>query len=636
MATSGHLSNAEIADALKRARELANANSANDSIKRPLSGDTESYNGNPPKRLNNHEEMSAGNPITSLGANFNPAGGGMEGIIIEQFHVPDNCVGLIIGRGGENITSMQNDTGCKIQMSHTYADNNGKQMRGCTLTGTKMAIDKAKRCLEGIIEKSGGTMPPMKNGTSNNTSMVSSPSNVIQGGGGVGGGGGGAGMPQFPGVSSGKMVTVELQIPGTKCGLIIGKGGETIKQLQERAQVKMVMIQENNQVTSGYKPLRIIGEPDKIEHAKRMVEEVMCSKDDKPPMFMNDYGSVGNSKPGVSMGEVIVPRSAVGVIIGKNGETIRRLTVESGAKIQFKPEDTNAPERTAYIVGSPEQIQRATAMITDLVNRAISQDQNGGMRMGMGNEAADVFYMHVPANKTGLVIGKGGETIKQISAESGARVELSRDPAPSDAEKVFVVRGTPYQIHHAQHLIRIKVGDIQPGTPVPPFTGSIPGVANEPQFAYPGFSQPAQPASADQNAAWAAYYSSQYFTNPANPYGGGFQTSAASVAAPAAAPQQTTQAASTAPTINPQTGQPDYSAQWAEYYRSLGMHDQAAVIEQQARANQAAAAAAGQNAPTAAPTQQYNAYGQQQQAATPYNYGQPAAANAYQYAGPQY
>lgn len=91
--------------------------------------------------------------------------------------------------------------------------------------------------------------------------------------------------------------------------------------------------------------------------------------------------------------------------------------------------------------------------------------------------------MHVPANKTGLVIGKGiicifssagnlnfkyifillvgGETVKQICAESGARVELSREPAPSETEKVFVVRGTPQQIHHAQHLIRIKVGDVR-------------------------------------------------------------------------------------------------------------------------------------------------------------------------------
>lgn len=35
--------------------------------------------------------------------------------------------------------------------------------------------------------------------------------------------------------------------------------------------------------------------------------------------------------------------------------------------------------------------------------------------------------------------------------------------------------------------------------------------------------------------------------------------------------------------VNPQTGQPDYSAQWIEYYRSMGMTREAEVIEQQAR-----------------------------------------------------
>lgn len=35
--------------------------------------------------------------------------------------------------------------------------------------------------------------------------------------------------------------------------------------------------------------------------------------------------------------------------------------------------------------------------------------------------------------------------------------------------------------------------------------------------------------------------------------------------------------------VNPQTGQPDYSLQWAEYYRSLGMHREAEMIEQQVR-----------------------------------------------------
>lgn len=35
--------------------------------------------------------------------------------------------------------------------------------------------------------------------------------------------------------------------------------------------------------------------------------------------------------------------------------------------------------------------------------------------------------------------------------------------------------------------------------------------------------------------------------------------------------------------MNPQTGQPDYSSQWAEYYRSMGMHREAEMIEQQSK-----------------------------------------------------
>ena len=50
---------------------------------------------------------------------------------------------------------------------------------------------------------------------------------------------------------------VEIMIPGPKVGLIIGKGGETIKQLQEKSGAKMVIIQEGpGQETE--KPLRFI------------------------------------------------------------------------------------------------------------------------------------------------------------------------------------------------------------------------------------------------------------------------------------------------------------------------------------------------------------------------------------------
>lgn len=84
--------------------------------------------------------------------------------------------------------------------------------------------------------------------------ISSNPGSIMGGGSGSGsssgsggGGGGGGGHPGF----------VEIMIPGPKVGLIIGKGGETIKQLQEKSGAKMVVIQEGPSQEQE-KPLRYL------------------------------------------------------------------------------------------------------------------------------------------------------------------------------------------------------------------------------------------------------------------------------------------------------------------------------------------------------------------------------------------
>lgn len=88
------------------------------------------------------------------------------------------------------------------------------------------------------------------------------------------GGGGGNTM----GGAGGNRNQVEIMVPGPKVGLIIGKGGETIKQLQEKSGAKMVVIQDGpNQEME--KPLRISGDPAKVEYAKQLVYELIAEKE---------------------------------------------------------------------------------------------------------------------------------------------------------------------------------------------------------------------------------------------------------------------------------------------------------------------------------------------------------------------
>jgi far upstream element-binding protein len=63
-----------------------------------------------------------------------------------------------------------------------------------------------------------------------------------------------------------------------------------------------------------------------------------------------------------------VPNDCVGLIIGKGGDTIRQLQMESGAKIQVaKREIENTNLRNVFVEGPTDKYQRAREMIEEII-----------------------------------------------------------------------------------------------------------------------------------------------------------------------------------------------------------------------------------------------------------------------------
>ncbi|KAG7567822.1 K Homology domain type 1 superfamily [Arabidopsis thaliana x Arabidopsis arenosa] len=232
---------------------------------------------------------------------------------------------------------------------------------------------------------------------------------------------------------------------------------------------------------------------DEIQIAKQKAQEIAArllnSADAKRPRVENgasyDYGdnkgfssypSEGKQMSGtppssipVSYGsfqgttkKIDIPNMRVGVIIGKGGETIKYLQLQSGAKIQVTRDmdaDPNAATRTVDLTGTPDQISKAEQLITDVLQEAEAGNTagsgGGGRRMG-GQAGADQFVMKIPNNKVGLIIGKGGETIKSMQAKTGARIQvipLHLPPGDPTPERTLQIDGITEQIEHAKQLV---------------------------------------------------------------------------------------------------------------------------------------------------------------------------------------
>ncbi|XP_067868377.1 far upstream element-binding protein 3 isoform X6 [Heterodontus francisci] len=449
-------------------------------------------------------------------------------IMSEEYKVPDKMVGFIIGRGGEQISRIQMESGCKIQIA---PDSGGLPERSCTLTGSPESIEEAKRLLGQIVDR-------CRNGPGFHNDIDSSNS-AIQ----------------------------EIQIPASKVGLVIGKGGETIKQLQERTGVKMIMIQDGPLPTGADKPLRITGDPYKVQQAKEMVLEIIRDKD-QGDFRRNEYGS----RMGGNSVDVAVPRFAVGIVIGRNGEMIKKIQNDAGVRIQFKPDDGIMPDRIAQVMGPPDRCQHASHMISELIHTAQERDGQsgfGGPGRGRGRGRSDwnmgppggmqeITYT-IPADKCGLVIGRGGETIKSINQQTGAHVELQRNPPPnSDPNiRIFIIRGALQQIEHARQLIEEKIN----GGPGPAGPG---GFNTSPYSQGPPGHHQNGPPQAFMTQGWGSTY------QPWQQQG----------------QQDPTQATGTAPGTPQQSSQPDYSAAWAEYYRQQAAYYGQATQQGQAPGHQ--------------------------------------------------
>ncbi|KAF8852682.1 hypothetical protein BDZ45DRAFT_98769 [Acephala macrosclerotiorum] len=295
---------------------------------------------------------------------------------VESISIESALVGLIIGRAGENLRRVEAETGCRVQFITGQDDNS--PYRECKITGSRANRAKAKAEITRIIDDSGMAA----NARAAAERARENPP--------------GRGGSHQPALRDGED-SMQIMVPDRTVGLIIGRGGETIRDLQDRSGCHVNIVGEQKSV-NGLRPVNLIGSREAASRAKEMIMEIVES-DSKgavekggraPPQkdTPRDAGYGGNHGGGDNINDsVFVPSEAVGMIIGKGGETIKEIQSTTGCKINVSPKQAGEVDREIGLVGSRDAIAAAKRAIEDKVDAVAAK--NGGGRGGGGRNQND-------------------------------------------------------------------------------------------------------------------------------------------------------------------------------------------------------------------------------------------------------
>ncbi|KAG5950633.1 hypothetical protein E4U53_004702 [Claviceps sorghi] len=296
----------------------------------------------------------------------------------ETIQIESSLVGLIIGRLGENLRRIEADTNCRVQF---LAATDGGPFRQCRITGPRPRRADVKTAINRIIEDSGmGALNrPQDKGQELDKSGAA---------------------PLRDGEDH-----MQIMVPDRTVGLIIGRGGETIRDLQERSGCHINIVGESKSV-NGLRPVNLIGTVESAARAKDFIMEIVESdtRGDGAAAVVIKKGAAAPSRSelppreGGSMGgpdkindAIYVPSDAVGMIIGKGGETIRDMQNTTGCKINVaQSSGPGEVQREIALIGSRDSISRAKLAIEEKVDavRQKSGDRSGPPR-GRGHQDPD-------------------------------------------------------------------------------------------------------------------------------------------------------------------------------------------------------------------------------------------------------
>ncbi|KAB2063437.1 hypothetical protein ERO13_A10G200400v2 [Gossypium hirsutum] len=305
--------------------------------------------------------------------------------------------------------------------------------------------------------------------------------------------------PRSPTSENGEKATyIRFLVSNAAAGSVIGKGGSTITDFQSRSGAR-IQLSRNHEFFPGTSD-RIIMVSGTVDEVLKVMELILGKLLNELNIEEND-----DVEPRTKV-RLVVPNSSCGSLIGKGGATIKSFIEESQAGIKISPQDNNfngLNDRLVTLTGTLDEQMRAIELILSKLSEdphysqamhapfsyagvlfsgfhgiphayglpsmatatynSMSYAPNGagGKFSNPKEDRSNSITIGVSDGHIGLVLGRGGRNIMEISQVSGARIKISDrgDFMSGTTDRKVTITGSQRAIRQAETMIMQKVAN---------------------------------------------------------------------------------------------------------------------------------------------------------------------------------
>ncbi|KFP63587.1 RNA-binding protein Nova-1, partial [Cariama cristata] len=295
---------------------------------------------------------------------------------------------------------------------------------------------------------------------------------------------------------------VKIIVPNSTAGLIIGKGGATVKAIMEQSGAWVQLSQKPDGINLQERVVTVSGEPEQ----NRKAVELIIQKIQEDPQMAN---SNPTGSPYANTAEVLPTAAAAAgllghanlagvaafpaVLSGFTGNDLVAITsalntlASYGYNLNTLGLGLSQAAATGALAAAAASANPAAAAANLLATYASEASASGSTAGGLAAATAatngyfgaasplaasailgtekstdgskDVVEIAVPENLVGAILGKGGKTLVEYQELTGARIQISKkgEFVPGTRNRKVTITGTPAATQAAQYLITQRI-----------------------------------------------------------------------------------------------------------------------------------------------------------------------------------